>query len=346
MESLRALFRPLNARRAIVLALFIALVVVFRHLLVLLVFFVAFERPLGWATGFLARRTRLPRSLALLLLVLLLLGGVGTLAMFGVGHGLQAFTAARETLPERIAALKETPLFARLEAYAGAERLVELAKRYAEHAFDYLRAAGRLVIHALLGFILAIVYLSEEHELTAFAAKMDAKSLGGTLLRWLGYMADAASVTLQFQIVVALCNAVLTFPVLLLVGIPHAAAFFFMVFVSGMVPVVGNFVAGSILTLLAYQAKGWVGVGLFIGLTFVLHKAESYYLNPRLAARHVRLPTFVLLVSLVLWETLFGIVGLFLSFPFLYVAARLHEEFVEEDAGATLLRRVDVGVGT
>jgi predicted PurR-regulated permease PerM len=65
----------------------------------------------------------------------------------------------------------------------------------------------------------------------------------------------------------------------------------------------------------------------------VLHKLESYYLNPRLAARHVALPSFVLIVSLVLWEQALGLVGLFVSFPFLYVAQRVHEEFKLEDEG-------------
>jgi predicted PurR-regulated permease PerM len=104
-----------------------------------------------------------------------------------------------------------------------------------------------------------------------------------------------------------------------------------MVFVSGMVPVVGNFLSGAILTLLAYQARGWGGVVLFTALTLVLHKIESYYLNPRLAARHVRLPGFVLIVSLILWEHLLGFVGLFVSFPFLYLAERIRAEFHEAD---------------
>jgi predicted PurR-regulated permease PerM len=152
------------------------------------------------------------------------------------------------------------------------------------------------------------------------------------LLRFLGYAADAVAVTLQFQVVVAACNAVLTLPVLLLVGIPHTSAFLLVVFVSGVIPVVGNFLSGAVLTILAYQAKGWAGVAIFSILTAVLHKLESYYLNPRLAARHVRLPGFVLVVSLVLWETLLGFAGLFVSFPFLYLAQRIRVEFQEEDA--------------
>jgi predicted PurR-regulated permease PerM len=208
---------------------------------------------------------------------------------------------------------------------------VEAARDNAAHALGYLAVLGHLLLQALIGFILAVVFTLEDHELRGFARGLDPRSLAGTLLRWLGHVADAISVTLQFQLIVAACNAALTLPVLILVGIPHVGAFAFMVFVSGMVPVVGNFLSGAVLTLLAYQSRGFVGVAVFVCLTFVLHKLESYYLNPRLAARHVRLPGFVLIVSLILWEHLAGFVGLFLSFPFLYLCMRIRAEFAEED---------------
>jgi predicted PurR-regulated permease PerM len=64
----------------------------------------------------------------------------------------------------------------------------------------------------------------------------------------------------------------------------------------------------------------------------VLHKIESYYLNPRLTARHVALPGFVLILSLLAWEHLLGFAGLFVSFPFLYLVGKLRAEFLAEDA--------------
>jgi predicted PurR-regulated permease PerM len=332
MESVRALFTPLNPRRAILLAIFTSLILVFRHLLVLFVFFVAFERALGSLASLLQRHARVRRPFALLLVVVLLFGGIAIVGALATGPAIETFRATRESLPDRIAAFRQTALYTRVNAqFHGLEGLVEAARTNAARALGYLSFLGHLVLYALIGFILAVVYLFEQDELDGFEDQLDPGSLGGTLLRWLGYAADAISVTLQFQLVVAACNAVLTWPVLWLVGIPNPAAFAFMVFVSGMVPVVGNFLSGAILTLLAYQARGWTGVVFFIVLTFVLHKLESYYLNPRLAARHVRLPGFVLIVSLILWEHLLGFVGLFVSFPFLYLAQRIRAEFHEVD---------------
>jgi hypothetical protein len=124
-------------------------------------------------------------------------------------------------------------------------------------------------------------------------------------------------------------------PVLLLLGVPNVGALMLLIFVSALVPVIGNIVSGVTLSLLAYQQKGWVGVGIFVGLTFVLHKIESYYLNPRLTSRHVKMPGFLLIVSLIACEHLFGFTGLFLSFPILFVAGRVRADFLEEDGLAT-----------
>jgi hypothetical protein len=153
--------------------------------------------------------------------------------------------------------------------------------------------------------------------------------------RWLKHVSDATIVTVQLQLIVAVFNTATTLPVLLALGVPHVGALMLLIFVSALVPVIGNVVSGVVLSLLAYQVKGWLGVGIFVGLTFVLHKIESYYLSPRLTSRHVKIPGFLLIVSLLACEHLFGFKGLFLSFPILFVAGRIRSEFLEEDAIVT-----------
>jgi predicted PurR-regulated permease PerM len=45
----------------------------------------------------------------------------------------------------------------------------------------------------------------------------------------------------------------------------------------------------------------------------------------------VALPGFVLILSLIAWEHLLGFAGLFVSFPFLYLAGKIRSEFRAED---------------
>jgi predicted PurR-regulated permease PerM len=318
-------------RQFISLAVFIGLLVLFRKLLVLVAFFVAFERSMRFLADWLTRHTRLTRRVAALFVivgVLVLLVGGGT---FGVSRLVKFILHMRDTLPGRIAAIRQEPMFLTLQEHLpDADKLVEHAQHYAGSAMHYLAGLGHILLYLTIGFILAVVFLLERVEIDHFTQSVPPQSLIGTLLRWLSHVADALLVTVEFQLVVAACNAVLTLPILLLCRIPHVPSLLLLIFVSGLVPVVGNFVSGAVLTLLAYHAKGWFGVALFVVLTFLLHKLESYYLNPRLASRHVKLPGFVLIVSLLCWEHLLGFVGLFISFPFLFVAKRIRDELRAE----------------
>ncbi len=184
----------------------------------------------------------------------------------------------------------------------------------------------------VIGFVLSVIYLFEREEIDHWRHGLEPESVSGTMARWLGYVGDAVAITVKMQAVTALVNAVITLPVLVALGLPHKSLLFLLILVSGLLPVVGNFIAGAVLCVVAYEARGAWAVGVMLAVTFVLHKIESYYLTPRLAAQHVKLPGLILVLSLLAFEQTFGFVGLFLSFPALYVATRIHREWVTEDS--------------
>ena len=333
MDRVAAFLSEKTPRRFVAIASFVGLLYLFRHLALLLVFFVTFERLLGWGARSIAARTGLTRKKSLLALVGGIVVALGIGAWLGIGKTIRTVAAVHESFPERLTELKEHPLLVKLqEQVGGTEKIVEGIKHYAGDAISAASAIGHFFVYVLIGFILALVYTLEHEELEVFWERIDTRSLGGTLGRWLGHLADSTIVTVQLQFVVAAFNTVTTLPVLLILGVPHVGPLMLLIFVSALVPVIGNIVSGGVLCLLAYQANGWLGVGIFVALTFVLHKVESYYLSPRLTARHVKIPGFLLIVSLLACEHVFGFKGLFLSFPILFVAGRVRGEFLEEDA--------------
>lgn len=337
MDRVAEIFAQKTFRRAFALVAFASILYVFRHLAILLVFFVTFERALSFLSAQLSERSKkLTKKQALLVVLLvfaLVLGGLGYL---GVGKTLKTYAAMQESFPEKLAALRENPLVDKIEdQLGGTEKIVESAKHYAGSALGMAAAIGHFLVQLVMGFVLAVVYVLEQEELNAFWSRtVDPRSLKGTLARWFGHVADATVVTVQLQLIVAGCNTLMTLPVLLIIGVPNVGALMILIFVSALVPVIGNVVSGTILCLLAYQQKQWLGVGVFLGLTFVLHKIESYYLSPRLTSRHVKIPGFLLIVSLIACEHLFGFKGFFLSFPILFVAGRIRGEMLEEDYGS------------
>jgi predicted PurR-regulated permease PerM len=327
-DRIAEFFAEKTARRALLLLLFLGALALFWRLLPLLVFFVCFERALFFSAGRMAQRLSWSRARALVAVLLAtaaMLVGVIWASAGGIAH---VVVETRDTLPQRIAQVREHPWFLELrEHLPDSEKLAQSAELYAKDVAKSAAELGHLVLLAVIGFVLAVVFFLDEPRIHEFRETLSEGSLVGTLARWAQHLAEAVSLTVQLQLVVAVSNTVLTLPVLLLVGVNHVPALMLLIFVSGLIPVVGNLLAGGVLVLLAFQAKGWFGVALFVALTFVLHKVEAYYLNPRLTARHVHLPGFVLILSLIAFEHLFGFVGLFLSFPSLYVAGKIREEF-------------------
>lgn len=336
MDYIAIFLAQRTPRRAIALIAFLVVLYLFRSLALLLVFFVTFERALGWSAAMLAKRTGIKRTRCVLIILGIIVAALTAVIWMGVGKTVRTFTAMQQDFPERLAQLREHPLVQRVEdQFGGMEKIVEGARHYSGSAISAASAIGHFLIHIVMGFVLALVYVLEQEEIEAFWSKVDRRSLVGILGRWFKHVADATIVTVQLQLIVAACNTVMTLPVLLIIGVPNVGALMLLIFASALVPVIGNIVSGVTLSLLAYQQKGWLGVGLFVGLTFILHKIESYYLNPRLTSRHVKMPGFLLIVSLIACEHIFGFKGLFLSFPILFVAGRIRTDFYEEDSGST-----------
>jgi predicted PurR-regulated permease PerM len=319
-------------RRLFGIVLFLGAVVAIRHLALLLVCFVLLSRGLGGASVFFERRLRIQRQRVLLLLLSVVIVVVGIAAVL-VAHRLSPFVArAQLEWREWFGALTQNPALVRMRELTGIsdETLSEKLRTHALDAVKYVDATAHGVLYLLIALIVSVMYLFEQQEITHWRQNLARNGIADTLLRWFGYVADAIVVTARMQGVVAVVNAIVTLPILLIIGLKHVAMLSLFILVSGLVPVVGNLVAGAILCIVAYESKGAWAVGVFIASTFVLHKIESYYLNPRLAAEHVRLPALLMVASLILFEHFLGLPGLFLSFPSLYVGSRILNEWNRE----------------
>jgi predicted PurR-regulated permease PerM len=320
-------------RRLVLLALFLGLLWEFRHLTVLLVFFVLFERTLGTGARFLRDRLKVPLAFGVLAQVLLALGAIAGLVVFGVVRVLPRVPTIQHDLQVQFGhLLRWVRGHHLLGEHLEASQALERGQHYAGSVLTFVAATGRNVVYALLGLILAVVFILEERDLEAWYDALPRDSPPRVLLGYLGHVREAITITAKLQVVVAVVNTLITLPVLLVLGLPSIPALLVFMVAMGLIPVVGGFVSGGVLAALAYVHKGFVGVGVFVVSTFVLHKIESYYLTPKLTARHIKLPGFVIITSLLLFEHVFGLVGLFLSFPSLYVAAKIREANLEADA--------------
>jgi predicted PurR-regulated permease PerM len=86
-------------------------------------------------------------------------------------------------------------------------------------------------------------------------------------------------------------------------------------FFGGFVPIVGAFVAGAIATLVALVSNGvWTAVAV-LAIVLVVQQLEGNVMQPILVGRTLKIHAAVVLTSVALGGTLFGIVGAFLAVP-------------------------------
>lgn len=347
VHPMRAYLTDRNLRRLLVLVLFVGILWFFRHLLPLLVFFVVFERSIGSLAGYLSAWTRWKFKWCVIVVVAVMAGVVAGGVWFGVSVLVGHLSEIREGFDTIVDTVRGSHLYQRYGhlAHATVGQMVEQLRHHAGDALSYAAGVTRDVLYVFIGLIFAIVFLMEREELEQWRESIPMDSVPRILLRYMGHVADAVAITLKLQVIVAVVNAFVTLPVLLLLKLPGIPALVAMLLVTGLIPVVGGPVAGAVLMTLAYVTRGPVGLAIFVVSTFILHKIESYYLNPRLTAKHVKLPSFVIITSLILFEHAFGLVGLFLSFPCLYVAAKIREGWIdpqeeirEEEEAARLVR--------
>jgi predicted PurR-regulated permease PerM len=336
VNTFAAFFGDRRVKRVAALLVFVGGLFALRHLATLFVFYVVFRGLLGFVSDRLAARTRVSRKIWIGALVLVLLSAAGGV-IFGEVHrlvpGIGGLTEhLRGELQDRMQAMRETDLYRMLEAQQiDPESYAEKVQGFALNLVRGAAATGRVMLHLLLGLILAVLALVEEKEVEEGLRAIPRDSFVGYLVAYSSFLAEAVILTVKVQVIVAAVNAAVTLPVLLALGLSHVPALMLMVFAFGMVPVVGNFLSGAVLIVLAYLKKGVVGVVVFVISTFILHKVESYYLNPRLTAKHVKLPSVALIASLIVWEHVAGLAGVFLSFPALYVAMKIRALFHEDD---------------
>ncbi len=338
---------PQIYRRIAALGAMLGLLWVFRKLALLFVTLFLCVHAFHWITKKLVPLFRGHYRPALIAVLLLIFGALGGGVWLFVHFGLHRIS--KEIVPAQgmLQYVKEirAELIAKLPAWIPVNSLLEKALESAtdfakNHATIYAQIVGKGVIYIIVGCLVAIVYLLDQKKVDELLGRLHPKKFWGILREYFSYIGEALLITVKLQVLVALVNTILTLPVLLLLRLPHLGLLSGIIFLSSMIPILGNFISGAVLVTYSYIHKGIGGVAIFLAITMVLHKVEAYYLNPRLSSKHVQLPTIALVISLILFESLFGIVGIFLSFPCLYVGIKIAQGFKKVQTEATIVENV------
>jgi predicted PurR-regulated permease PerM len=113
------------------------------------------------------------------------------------------------------------------------------------------------------------------------------------------------------QIVISAINTVLTAVFLACNGYPYAALLVILVFLCGLLPIVGNLMSNIVIVGVGFTMSPRTGIIALIFLV-AIHKLE-YFLNSKIIGKRINSPMWLTLIGLLVGERLMGIPGMVLA---------------------------------
>lgn len=193
------------------------------------------------------------------------------------------------------------------------------------HALDIRTAGadlGRALAHILVGLVVGAVVSLADARPPGIRRPL-ARALAARMTR----LGEAFRRIVFAQVRISAINAVLT-GLFLLVGLPSfgvhlplAKSLVALTFVVGLLPVVGNLISNTVMTIVALSVSPAVALAA-LAFLIAIHKLE-YFLNARIVGAQISARAWELLVAMLLMEAAFGMSGI--------VAAPIYYAYVKDE---------------
>ncbi|MBO4966507.1 MAG: AI-2E family transporter, partial [Pseudomonas sp.] len=139
------------------------------------------------------------------------------------------------------------------------------------------------------------------------------KPLSAALFERLHLLVQAFRNIVFAQIKIALLNTAFTgiflAVVLPLLGVhlPLTKTLIVLTFLLGLLPVIGNLISNTLITIVGLSLSIWVAIGA-LGYLIVIHKLE-YFLNAKIVGGQISAKSWELLLAMLVFEAAFGLPG-------------------------------------
>jgi AI-2 transport protein TqsA len=291
----------------------------------------AFEQPrIG--------RLRLPRPVALLAAVCVM-GGLLWVVGRTIGRNISAVAAAAPNYERRLQILINEG--ARLVGVEQAPTLGELFDRIsladtlsslATAAASVVSVAGIVLIYA--GFL----FVEQVRFRRKLAIILGAGGHQEQVLAVLDRIDRDIRVYIRIKTTLAVATAAFAYTVMAWVGVDFAAFWAVMVFFFYYIPTVGSILAIAAPAVLALVQFDHLTPFLVVLLVFgTIQIVTANVVEPTIMGRTLNLSPLVVIVSLVVWGTIWGVVGMFLCVPIMVVALIVLAQFKTTRPLAVLL---------
>lgn len=271
---------------------------------------------------FLVRR-KVPRSLAILLTYIALLGsvfGLGLLVVPPIVSGVNGFV---DDVPGYVEDLRDSKTFAKYDdKYDVTPKLKEQAQKLPAHLTDAasgLQAVTVGVFGAILQLVtilvMAFFMLKDGRKLLDFGIKELGAERGERAERILADVYRAVGGYVAGNLMISLVAGVSSYIVMKIVGIPFAVPLAVMIAFLDLIPLIGSTIGGAIVAIVAAVVGFPEKLIIWVIFLVVYQQVENNLLQPVIYRRTVQIHPLLVIVAVLIGGSLLGVLGALLSIP-------------------------------
>lgn len=207
-------------------------------------------------------------------------------------------------------------------------KLAEFFKSHTANVVSAGKTGLTAIVYIIVGIVVSIMLKTHVVHSTQ---KQYTGLLSQPMIDRLSNFKTAFKNVFMAQIKISAVNTLITalylFAILPMAGVslPFKTALTCLVFIAGLIPVVGNLISNTAVTIISLGYSLTAGVASLAFLVIV-HKAE-YFLNAKIIGSKINAKAFELLIVMLVFEHLFGVGGIVLA-PVIY--AYLKRELVDQ----------------
>lgn len=286
------------------------------------------------AVGFLERRARMRRTLAITTVYVLGLVAVAGIAWLFIPPLVDAGQQLVDDVPGYVNDLKRNRFFADLqERYDLLTRLEDAAKSVGSGigAGDAVGFVGRIftgVLGAVTVIVLTFFFLiygtrlrDQVLAVLPSGSRERYRTVADRMYRSVGGYVTG-------NLVVSVIAGVASYVVLAVLGVPSALALAFWVALTDLVPLIGATI-GAIPCVIVAFFQGWpVGV-VAIAYFVIYQQIENHLIQPQVMKRTTELNALLVLVAVLVGAQLLGVIGALVAIPVTGMIAILVQDWIE-----------------
>ncbi len=276
------------------------------------------------AVNFFARRG-LSRGASVSVIVAIVLGFAVLFAFVAIPPIIEQINLLVKNAPTLVAHLKNNHTIDQLNKHYGVIDSLQSKVTASIHngqfvisAFGGVLGVGKAVISGVFAvltiLVLTLYFLASLPSVTNVAYRFVPASRRQRVMRLSDAIIERIGIFIGGQATVALIASLYILFVGFIIRMPYTPALALLVFICGLIPLVGHILGASVVTLIALTKSP--GTALIAFIAYVLYiQIENYFIMPRIMRKSLELPGLVTIIAALIGTSLLGLIGGLLAVP-------------------------------